>query len=724
MRNIRRSWIFLLAFSIGAPLLAGSVKLSWTANPEGDLAGYHVYRSNRSDAGFQRIDNARVLSPLYIDRDAVAGQSYFYRLTAENSLGLESDFSDVVQAKASSQVSSPGENPVADAGSDRTVASGSMVSLLGGGFDPDGGPLAFSWMQIDGPSVLLRQSEAARIEFQAPRLNEQTVLRFRLAALDDEGAWSADEVTIVVQANRAPIIEPMSPMEVDPGRWIDLAPHVSDPDGDQISYQWTQLAGPSAKAGVGDEPVASFQVPSEGGQLIFRLIADDGLASAEERFVILGQDQSLLIPADLRAEGVFVGAAFVNPSAEANLVDFTEFDREGGLVSQLETQVLAPGAQRTLLLNADNLSDGAAGLKVRSQNGVPLHSFFMIGDGHRLDGIGGRLRSASDLYFPFAQQLEDVRTRLFVYHSAGPADPLAEFSLYDAEGQRVRHVYWPIAAGGAVIGTLDEIFGEGTEIEDGWVEVRSSAILRGFEFHESGGDFFASRTLETSSAATLWAPQFVVGSDGTDTFIRLHNRSEEYSFAIVRIYGVEGLPLSETEVQLVPGHVRNISLADLLRNDGLDLDAVRSGHVEIDLGGQEPQVVGTVVFSGGPEGFTSMLPLLSEGRSESLFLQVAQSKEVGMFTGFAILNATDKSTSLTVEAYDADGHVSGRRTLTLGAGQRVVDLLDGEAFFGSGFEQVGGHVRVTSDQPVLTFALFGDYQSHYLAAIEGQAPAE
>ncbi len=62
--------------------------------------------------------------------------------------------------------------------------------------------------------------------------------------------------------------------------------------------------------------------------------------------------------------------------------------------------------------------------------------------------------------------------------------------------------------------------------------------------------------------------------------------------------------------------------------------------------------------------------------------------------------------------------------LLLEPDHRLVDILDGDGFFGPGFEQVGGHLKILSDLPVVVFALFGDFDSHFLSAIEGQARVE
>ena len=95
-----------------------------------------------------------------------------------------------------------------------------------------------------------------------------------------------------------------------------------------------------------------------------------------------------------------------------------------------------------------------------------------------------------------------------------------------------------------------------------------------------------------------------------------------------------------------------------------------------------------------------------------------------MFTGIAILNCEDVATEVRVEAYSESGEKTAERTVVLEPGHRLVDVLDGPALFGLGFEQVGGHLRVVSQEPVLVFALFGDFDSRFLSAIEGQAPLQ
>jgi hypothetical protein len=86
----------------GAPLdLAatpgeGEVSLSWTANTEGDLGGYPLYRDADPGAStlIATVDEA---ATSYVDEGLDPG-TYYYRLTAVDDNGNESGFSNEVEA--------------------------------------------------------------------------------------------------------------------------------------------------------------------------------------------------------------------------------------------------------------------------------------------------------------------------------------------------------------------------------------------------------------------------------------------------------------------------------------------------------------------------------------------------------------------------------------------------------------------------------------------------
>lgn len=69
------------------------VDLSWGINVETDLAGYHVYRSERENERGQLLTPKLLPSSAYRDSDAVSGHRYWYTVTAVDNAGNESALS-------------------------------------------------------------------------------------------------------------------------------------------------------------------------------------------------------------------------------------------------------------------------------------------------------------------------------------------------------------------------------------------------------------------------------------------------------------------------------------------------------------------------------------------------------------------------------------------------------------------------------------------------------
>jgi hypothetical protein len=85
----------------------------------------------------------------------------------------------------------PNEPPVAVAGADRTVKSGTKVELNGlGSRDPEGEALFYTWSQVRGAKVPLLDLNMPKASFLAPSVSEPKLFRFRLRVTDKKGADS------------------------------------------------------------------------------------------------------------------------------------------------------------------------------------------------------------------------------------------------------------------------------------------------------------------------------------------------------------------------------------------------------------------------------------------------------------------------------------------------------------------------------------------------------
>ena len=110
--------------------------------------------------------------------------------------------------------------------------------------------------------------------------------------------------------------------------------------------------------------------------------------------------------------------------------------------------------------------------------------------------------------------------------------------------------------------------------------------------------------------------------------------------------------------------------------------------------------------------------LESTGSDGQAFLHVAQSEVSKVFQGVAILNPNNEETTVLLQVWDEFGDIAAVRELTLPGMSRVSGLLTDSVFFGAGFEQVKGHIRIFSTAPVISYSLFGG--EHFLAAVQGQ----
>ena len=136
---------------------------------------------------------------------------YSFRAT-DDATGITSDYelalSGVTNTVVINTVIPINQAPMADAGSDQSVASATAPVTLDGtnSSDPDAGQtLTYAWTQTAGPTVTLSDATAASPTFTAPTLNigdPDAVLTFSLMVTDNLGepAAAADTVTITVTA--------------------------------------------------------------------------------------------------------------------------------------------------------------------------------------------------------------------------------------------------------------------------------------------------------------------------------------------------------------------------------------------------------------------------------------------------------------------------------------------------------------------------------------------
>jgi chitodextrinase len=88
-------------------------------------------------------------------------------------------------------------NPVAIAGSDQTVASGSLVTLDGS--DSEGNVDSYSWAQTGGPAVALSNASGVVATFIAPNVTSAVTLFFQLTVVNETNQADTDSTSVIVQ---------------------------------------------------------------------------------------------------------------------------------------------------------------------------------------------------------------------------------------------------------------------------------------------------------------------------------------------------------------------------------------------------------------------------------------------------------------------------------------------------------------------------------------------
>ncbi|MDA2923343.1 DUF2341 domain-containing protein [Acidobacteria bacterium AH-259-L09] len=435
-------------------------------------------------------------------------------------------------------------------------------------------------------------------------------------------------------------------------------------------------------------------------------------------------------PASL--QNTFVGIAIVNPNQTFNELVVTDVDSEGTQTANAQLEALLGPNGQTVFMSSEmvNPDNGVIAMLAQGRQ-ASIEGIFMVGEENlkKLDGIGAQLAQARELYFPIIQEESTVATLLFIFNPQTSDDANVTLKAFDAAGNLLKEVALGIPANGTAMGTLQEFFGVELHLSQGFVQVTGNVPLRGFKFEAGSNAFSALGGQILTRTKRLLVPHFFVDQWGGTTKIQLLNLDPYEAFVRLEAFDNDSNLLEVAEVRLGPHTLFVGDIGELLNLDVTTLESgLISGYLELSitpggaaaLFGTTASVIGSVSFTGNEGKFRSSLPMVAQGWTKALFPHVVQSVDLEMFTGLAILNAEEEMARVTVRAFDENGKLTGNVQFDLAAGQRVADLLDGGTFFGAGFQQINGHLQVSSSVPVVTFALFGDFASEFLASVEAQ----
>jgi len=188
---------------------------------------------------------------------------------------------------ASVTVTISNRTPLANAGHTISAKRGSKVSLSGASsIDHDNDKLSYTWTQVYGPSVELKDANSDSPSFTMPFNSGYLVFALRVNDGTDD---SIADTVAVKSTNTAPVAKIASfTNNATSGTNITLdGTSSSDPDGDHIAFSWSQVLGTPVMLRDSTSPKPSFKAPERPDHLVFELTVNDGEKTSHADSVIV-----------------------------------------------------------------------------------------------------------------------------------------------------------------------------------------------------------------------------------------------------------------------------------------------------------------------------------------------------------------------------------------------------------------------------------------------------
>jgi hypothetical protein len=145
--------------------------------------------------------------------------------------------------------------------------------------DPDGDELSYGW-SADGGGIT---GEGDTVTWTAP--NSVGSYNVTVVVIDSRGGAVMDYVTITVRTNKPPTINSLvaNAAWTTPSGSLQVTCNATDPDGDELSYEWTTTGGNISGTGA----VVNWTAPQEVGIYNVTVVVKDGHGREDTRFVSL-----------------------------------------------------------------------------------------------------------------------------------------------------------------------------------------------------------------------------------------------------------------------------------------------------------------------------------------------------------------------------------------------------------------------------------------------------
>jgi hypothetical protein len=249
---------------------------SGSSDAKGSIAS-HLWLQKEGPAVQLSDDNAA--KPSFIAPFVDAPTTLTFELFVWNDRNLRCEQADSVRVLVRDGL------PVANSGAAQVASPGQTVTLDGSAStDPDGEIAAYLWLQVQGPTVALTDDNQMVAAFPMPQAPAGTEIVFALYVWDNEGNRclnpAAARISVDAPLNSAPVADAGSKQVVYRTQNVRLdGTKSNDPDGDTLTYRWTQISGNNVSLSGINTATPTFTAPYAiffKLKLVFRLTVSDG----------------------------------------------------------------------------------------------------------------------------------------------------------------------------------------------------------------------------------------------------------------------------------------------------------------------------------------------------------------------------------------------------------------------------------------------------------------
>ncbi len=240
---------------------------SGSYDADGDSLSYQWIKTEGPDTALLAASTATLS---FVAPTVSQTTGFTFKLTVHDGK-LSNSTSVSIQVSPLAPTPSSNQAPSAKITSPESATSGDTVTLDGSGSsDPDGDTLSYQWTKTTGPNITLSNTTSSKLSFVAPSVEQSQQISFQLTVSDGGGLSNSTSKSMQISpselptpTNHQPGAKITAPESVTSGDTVTLdGSGSSDPDGDTITYLWTQTQGDNIALTNNTGSTLSFEAPT------------------------------------------------------------------------------------------------------------------------------------------------------------------------------------------------------------------------------------------------------------------------------------------------------------------------------------------------------------------------------------------------------------------------------------------------------------------------------